>query len=174
MKTKKIGDLLREKGFITDLQLEQVLAQQKVTGQRLGELLVERKYITEEQLVDTISERLAIPRISLESMVIDPAVIQMVPVHIARRYTLMPVFAVGTTLTIAMSDPLNIIAIDEIKYLTNLSIQRSVATNTEIKLAIDKYYSVADSLNQIIGDQKKSSDNTSSNDPCCSQLPLEA
>jgi type IV pilus assembly protein PilB len=151
MKTKKkIGDVLLEKGLITTERLEEALQLQRTSGQRLGEVLVEKGYVSDEQMVDAVSERLGIPRISLESMVIDPNVIQKVSVDLARRYTLIPVFAVGKTLTLAMADPLNIIAIDEIKYIAGLDIQRTIATTAEIKAAIDEYYSVADSMHSFI------------------------
>ncbi len=151
MAKKRIGELLLEKGYITPQQLEEGLKQQTVTGRRLGEILVEKGYITEDQLIDTISERLSIPRLTLSSMVIDPQVVRQVPVELARRYTLIPVFEIGKALTIAMADPLNIIAIDEIKYRTGRVIKRAVASSSEIKDAIDQYYSVADSLNNLIG-----------------------
>ncbi|UCE24326.1 MAG: Flp pilus assembly complex ATPase component TadA [Candidatus Zixiibacteriota bacterium] len=151
MAKKKIGDLLVEKGLISPQQLEEGLREQSVLGKRLGEILVDKGYITEEELIDAVSERLSIPKISLSSMVIDPAIVQRVSVEVARRYTLIPVFEIGNTLTIAMADPLNIIAIDEIKYLTGLNIKRAIATATEIKDAIDQYYSVGDSLSHIMG-----------------------
>ncbi|MCK4632123.1 MAG: Flp pilus assembly complex ATPase component TadA, partial [candidate division Zixibacteria bacterium] len=155
MVKKKIGDLLVEKNLITRPQLDECLRDQAISGRRIGEILVDRGYITELQLIETISERLSIPKVNLDSMVIDPRVIQIVPVDIARRYSLIPVFAIGNTLTLVMSDPLNIIAIDEIKYLTGKNIKRSIATTTEIVRAIDQYYSVADSLHQIVQSRQK-------------------
>ncbi|HOZ08146.1 MAG TPA: ATPase, T2SS/T4P/T4SS family [candidate division Zixibacteria bacterium] len=151
MEKKKIGDLLVEKGYVTAAQVEDALAEQTLTGRRLGEILVSRNALTEDQLVDVVSERLGIPKITLTAMVIDPEVIRRVPVGLARRYTLIPIFEIGATLTLAMADPLNIIAIDEIRYLTGKNIKRAIATPGEIKAAIDEFYSVADSLNQIIG-----------------------
>jgi type IV pilus assembly protein PilB len=151
MAKKKIGELLLEKGFITPQQLEEGLKEQALSGKRLGEILVDRGYVTDEQLIDTVSERLSIPRVMLSSMVIDPQVLRHVSVELARRYTLIPIFEIGNTLTLAMADPLNIIAIEEIKYRTGRNISRAVATIKEIKDAIDQYYSVADSLHQIIG-----------------------
>lgn len=151
MARKKLGDILIERGFITPSQLEEALKQQPATGMRLGDLLVDLGALTEIQLLEAISDRLAIPRVSLGSMVIDPNVIGRVPVDLARRYTLIPVFAIGNTLTLAMADPLNIIAIDEIKYRTGAHIKRAVATISEIKNAIDDYYSVADSIEGLIG-----------------------
>lgn len=150
MSKKKTGDLLVEKGFLTAVQLEEVLAEQHVSGKRIGETLVERGLVTEDQLTETISERLSIPKISLESMVIDPRVVSLVRVDLARRYTLIPIFKIGNTITLAMADPLNIIAIDEIKYLTGCEVRRAISSKTEIKAAIDQYYSVADSLHQFM------------------------
>ncbi|MCP4684503.1 MAG: Flp pilus assembly complex ATPase component [bacterium] len=158
MARKKLGDLLKERGYINDSQLQTALDEQKSTGKRLGHILVESQTISEEQLLEAISDRLSIPKVTLEAMVIDPAVAQRVPVEMARRYTLIPVFAIGNTLTLAMADPLNFIAIDEIKYHTGCEIKRAVATISEIKDAIDQYYSVADSLKDIIGGPRDGAD----------------
>ena len=151
MAKKKIGDLLVERGFLTKTQLQEGLKVQSSTGKRLGEVLSELGYISEEQLIDTISERLQIPRVSLISMIIDPATVHKVSVDLARRYSLIPIIHISNTLTIAMADPLNILAIDEIKYRTGLNIKRAVALASEIREAIDLHYSVADSLSHIIG-----------------------
>lgn len=154
---KKIGDLLIEKGFITQEQLDEGLHEQRISGERLGDVLVDKGFITEDQLTETISERLGIPKISLTQMVIDPNIVQRVTVDIARRYLLIPIFEIGNTMTLAMADPLNIIAIDEIKYLTGSEIRRAVANPSEIRAAIDEYYSVADSLRHMIGSGKERS-----------------
>lgn len=154
MTSKKLGDILIEKGKISPDQLEVCLSEQSATGKRLGEILVEKGFLSEEELADHVSERLSIPKVSLQSMVIDPSVIKRIPVGLARRYTLIPIFSLGKTLTLAMADPLNIIAIDEIKYLTRAEVKRAIATRTEIIDAIDHYYSVADSLDQMIGNHE--------------------
>jgi len=153
MPRKKLGDVLIEKGYITPEQLARALKQQATSGLRLGDQLVESGVISETQLLDAISDRLGIPRLSLEAMVIDPMVVQRVPVDLARRYTLIPVFAVGNTLTLAMADPLNILAVEEVKYRTGCDIKRAVATISEIKKAIDDYYSVADSIEGLMAGQ---------------------
>ena len=158
MAAKRLGDILIERGFITRERLEEVTRNQSVSGRRLGDVLVEMGLITEEQLLDAISDRLAVPRLTLRDMVIDPSVVQTVSVEMARRYTLIPVFAIGNTLTVAMADPLNIIAIDELKYRTGCEIKRAVATISEIKQAIDQYYSVADSLRGIVGSERAAAD----------------
>lgn len=155
MKRKKLGDLLVERGYITSEQLQKALGKQPSTGKRLGTILVEAGLVSEEQLIDTISARLNIPRVSLDAMVIDPAVIHKVAVDIARRYTLIPIFSMGNTITLAMADPLNFIAIDEIKYQTGCDIKRAVSTISEIKAAINQYYSIDDSLKEIIGSRSE-------------------
>ena len=176
MTKKKIGDILVDKGFVTLKQLEDALREQSVTGKRLGEILVDKGHISEEQLIDTVSERLSIPKLTLKLMVIDPQVIQRVGVDIARRYTLIPIFEIGNTLTLAMADPLNIIAIDEVKYVTGMIIKRAIATSTEIRDAIDQYYSVSDTLNQLIGvnpdDKSQTTENTDSLDDGQSETPI--
>lgn len=155
---KKIGDVLVEKGLLSPRQLQEGLEHQRATGKRLGEVLVDLGLVTEDQMAEAISDRLGIPRISLKSLVIDPTVVQAVNVDIARRYTLIPIFNIGGTLTLAMADPLNVIAIDEIKYMTGQEVNRAVASASEVRTAIDEYYSVADSLNQIISAREHEQD----------------
>jgi type IV pilus assembly protein PilB len=148
---KKIGTLLIEKGYITDDQLKTALGVQKSTSKKLGNILVDTGIINEEQLVEVISERLNIPRLNLSSVVINPSVISSIPVDVARRYLVLPVFKLGNTLTVAMADPLNVIALDQIKYITKCIIKRTVAGEKAIGEAIDRYYTVADSVRDILG-----------------------
>ncbi|MBD3257722.1 type II secretion system protein GspE [candidate division GN15 bacterium] len=155
MMRKKLGDLLVERGLITTEQLQIALQQQSSTGKRLGNILVESGAISEDQLIEAVSDRLSIPRVSLEGMVVDPQVIGRVPVEMARRYNLLPIFAIGNTLTLAMADPLNFIAIDEVKYHTRCEIKRAIASHSEITAAIDQYYSIADSIEGIVGGREK-------------------
>lgn len=151
MTRKNIGDLLVEKGYITPEILKAAMAEQAASGKRLGAVLVDRGLVTEDQLMETVSHRLGIPQVSLSLMVLPPHAVQRISVETARRYTVIPIFLIGNTLTLAMADPLNIIAIDEIKYQTGCEIKRAVCRSSEIKQAIDQYYSVADSLHEIIG-----------------------
>ncbi len=149
---KRIGDLLVEKELLTPAQLQAVLEEQTKTGQRLGQILLAKNWISEADLVDVIHNRLGIPKISLENLVIDPKIVELVPLPIAKKHNLIPVFRIGTTLTVAMSDPLDIIALDELKYMTNLKINRVVATGDAINRAIDQYYSLRDTMAEVIKD----------------------
>lgn len=154
---KKIGDLLRNKGYITEDQLRSALSIQKTTGKKLGNILIDTGIISEEQLVEVVSERLKIPKLNLSSLVINPLVISTVPVDVAKRFKLLPVFKMGNTLTVAMADPLNIIALDEVKYITKCVIKRAVVGEKAVTEAIDRYYSVADSVRDILGDEAEES-----------------
>jgi len=148
---KRIGDLLLAKGYATEEQIRTGLSIQQKTGKKLGNILVDAGIITEDQLVEVISERLKIAKLNLSSLVINPHVIATVPIDIAKKYNVIPVFKMGNTLTVAMVDPLDVIALDEIKYHTKCIIKRAVAGEKAIKEAIDQYYSVADSVRDIIG-----------------------
>jgi type IV pilus assembly protein PilB len=150
MLRKRIGDILIEKGLLSTGQLEDALKEQEKTGRKLGQVLVEKGIVAEEDLIQAMSERLNIPKISLGALVIDPSIISLVPVEVARRYTLIPVFKIGNNLTIAMADPLNVIAVDELKYLVKCDIKRVIAAPSEINAAIDQHYSVADSMQGVI------------------------
>jgi len=156
MATRKLGLLLLDKGFLSEEQLEQSLKEQKRTGQRLGQILLGKKLVTEDQMVEVMAERLKMPKVTLESLIIDPHVIKSVPVELARRYILIPVFRIGSVLTVAMADPLNIIAIDELAYTTGCEIRRAIATENGIKNAIERYYSVQERLKSVIGDMPSS------------------
>jgi type IV pilus assembly protein PilB len=149
---KRIGDLLVEKGLITKEQLSEALKQQIESGKKLGEVLIDQGMITEDDLVDVISTRLGIPKISLNSLVIDPSVVELVPLSVAKKHQLIPIFRIGAALTVAMVDPLDVIALDELKYITNLKINRVVATSHTVSSAIDQYYSVKDSMAEVIRD----------------------
>lgn len=159
---KKIGTLLRKKGYITEDQLKTALSIQKTSGKKLGNILIDTGVLNEEQLVEVISERLKIPKLNLSALVINPNVISIIPVDIAKRYQILPVFRLGKTLTIAMADPLNVIALDQVKYITKCIIKRAVVGEKAIAEAIDRYYSVADSVRDILG---KEIDESDSEDP---------
>jgi type IV pilus assembly protein PilB len=150
---KKIGELLLKKKYVTKEQIRTALSIQHKTSKKLGNILVDAGIISEEQLVEAISERLKIARISLSSMVINPLVIAAVPVDIAKKYNVLPVLKMGNTLTVAI----DVIALDRIKYHTQCIIKRVVGGRKEIREAIAQYYSVADSVRDIIGEDSEPS-----------------
>ncbi len=149
---KRFGDLLVEKGLLTPKQLAEALEEQDKTGLKLGQVLREKGLISEEDLVDVIHTRLGVPKLALDNLVIDPLIVEIVPLSLAKKHQLIPVFKIGNTLTVAMADPLDVIALDELKYLTNLKINRVVSTGTAINQAINQYYSLRESMAEVIKD----------------------
>jgi type IV pilus assembly protein PilB len=162
---KKIGTLLLEKGYITQDQLRTALTIQTNSNKKIGGILLDTGIISEEQLTEVISERLRIPKINLSSVVINPRVVSAISVDIARRYKVLPVFKIGNTMTVAMVDPLDVIALDEIKYRTKCIIKRAVVGEKALREAIDQYYTVADSVRDILGDQTDEQDLSENTEP---------
>ncbi len=148
----RLGDLLVSHGRITEHELSQALKQQKATGRRLGEILIENGTITEHDLVDVLSERLGIPKIGIEGLVADPAVVNIVPLRIAKKYRVVALFKINERLTVAMADPLDMVAIDEIRYQTGLTVNRVIAAPSDIDEAIATFYTVADNVERVIQD----------------------
>ncbi len=139
---RRLGDVLLEQNLITDEQLRECVALQRSTGQSLSHTLVEKGYLNEEDLVVTLSEQLEIPHIRLTSYNIPPEVLKEVPESLARQYQILPISVTGDVLTLAMADPLNIMALDDLRMLTSYDIERVVAIESELAEAIERHYSV--------------------------------
>jgi type IV pilus assembly protein PilB len=138
---KKIGELLIEKGIITQTQLDKGLAIQKEKGGLLGKILVDLGYAKEEEIAQALTVQYGFPFLPLENYEIDASVIKLVPENVARQYFLIPVDKIGDTITIAMADPLNVAAIEDIEMLGDFTVQVFVSTVSDIARAIDRYYS---------------------------------
>ncbi|MFP5287081.1 MAG: type IV-A pilus assembly ATPase PilB, partial [Thermoanaerobaculia bacterium] len=136
----KLGELLIKSGRINQAQLQEALAHQKEQGGRLGTNLIKLGHLTERQLVDALSEQFKVPSVDLNNMEIDDAVIKIIPADIARKYTIFPVTKAGATVTVAMIDPTNVFAMDDVKFMTGYRVEPVVASETAIRAAIDKYY----------------------------------
>ncbi len=137
----KLGQLLLASNLVTESQLQEALNLQRKEGGRLGSKLIKLGYITEEKLVTFLSKQYGVPSINLADYEIDPAVIRLVPAEMASKYLMIPVARVGATLTVAMADPSNIFAIDDIKFMTGYNVDVVVASESSILEAIAKYYS---------------------------------
>jgi type IV pilus assembly protein PilB len=157
---RRLGDLLVAEGLITAEQLRQALADQKGKADKLGSILVRQNSITEEQLIGFLSRQYGIPSITLGNLDIDNETLRLVPAHIAKKYEVLPVKRIGSTLTLAMSDPTNVFALDDIAFMTNLQILPVVAPQAAIRRALDKAYeaaaqqtaSMTDMMSEITGD----------------------
>jgi hypothetical protein len=136
----KLGELLISSNIISEEQLKYALNLQKKEGGRLGTNLVKLGYVTEDKLVAFLSKQFGVPAIQLSDYKIDLSVVKLIPVEMAKKYTIMPVARVGATLTIAMTDPSNVFAIDDVKFMTGYNVEVAVSSETGIENAINAYY----------------------------------
>jgi type IV pilus assembly protein PilB len=148
----KVGDLLLARGLITTAELREALEEQKRTGRRVGKILCDAGKITSSDLVDALSERLGIPKISVQGLIADPEVVNTIPLALARKHRLLALFRVQGKLTVAMADPLDMVAIDEIRYKTGLTVNRVIATPEDIETGIAQFYTVSDSVEGFFGE----------------------
>src|SRR5450755_3906479 len=136
----KLGDLLLKAKLITPEQLDIALKSQKEEGGKLGEALVRVGVVSEAAITETLSQQFGVPSIDLSTFEIDPNVIKIVPGDVARKYGVLPVNKTGATLTIAMGDPTNVFAMDDIKFMTGYNVEPVVASEIALRKAIDKHY----------------------------------
>lgn len=139
-KKKGLGEILLDSGILTRSQLEEALKKQKVNGKKLGELLIEEGIINEQQLIEALEYQLKIPYIDFAIHSIDPEVPRWIGESLARRHTLIPVDKEDNQLTVAMVDPLNLYAIDDVHIATGLNVKPALALRSHIQNAIDHYY----------------------------------
>ncbi len=142
----RLGSMLVSSGLITDDQLKKALSSQKSEGGRLGTILVKLGFVQEDKLMTFLSKQYGVPYVDLNKFEINPAVIKHIPTEVAQKYRIMPINRAGSTITIAMVDPSNIFAIDDIKFMTGYNVEAVVATEGAIIDAIKKYYGGAKSL----------------------------
>ncbi len=144
VKKKRIGDLLIEQGLINQEQLETALSEQKVIGKKLGRVLVDLGMINEIQLFKALEIHFGIPYVDLDKMRIDPKVPKIISENLARMHNVLPIRLEKGRLTITMSDPLDIIAKDDISFATGMEIDVVVSAESDIRRAIDRYYDMSE------------------------------
>jgi len=137
---KRIGEVLLERGIISHAQLESALARQKERGGLLGQIFIDLGFATEQEIALALTAQYGFPYLPLESYELDDGVTQLIPEHVARQYCLIPIDRIGNALTVAMSDPSNTQAIEDIEMLTNCVVQTFVSTPSDIQSAIARYY----------------------------------
>ena len=140
VKSKRLGDLLIEVGLISKEQLDQALKIQRTTGKKLGEVLNDERIVSEQQIIEALEFQLGVPHIDLSKTSIDVEAVKLIDESLAKRYLLVPISRTNTTLTVAMSDPTNIFAMDDIRMSTGLEINPTIATKKDITGAIEQYY----------------------------------
>src|SRR2546423_19355 len=141
----RIGELLLKEKLITPEQLQQALAQQKSNGGKLGYNLVKMGFVTDDEIISLLSKQYGVPSINLARFDVDAAVIKLIPGETALKYQIVPLSRAGATLTIAMTDPTNVFAMDDIKFMTGYTVEPVVASEAAVMEAIQKYYPSAKS-----------------------------
>ena len=136
----RIGDLLVSEGLLTFEQLDIALDEQKRSGSKLGETVVRLGYVTQDQINQLLCEQLDIEFVNLRKVEINDAAVKLVPEATARKYLLLPFNNEGNVLYVAMENPMDILAMDDIEIITNMTVQPFLANASDINTVIDKYY----------------------------------
>lgn len=152
MNKKKLGDILVENNVISREQLEKALVVQKEERpkSRLGDTLISLGYITEQQLIEVLEFQLSIPHVNLYKYDLDPSIVRIIPEKIALQYQVIPIRKDGDTLAVAMADPLDYYAIDDLRMTTGFQIQPFFSTKEELSKVIDRYYGLQETVNEIM------------------------
>jgi type IV pilus assembly protein PilB len=139
----RIGELLLKEKRITPAQLQEALNYQKTSGGKLGYNLVKLGFVKDEEITQLLSKQYGVPSINLSQFEIDPAIVKLIPAETAQKYQIIPLSRAGATLTIAMTDPTNVFAMDDIKFMTGYNVEPVVASETAVSDAITRYYQAA-------------------------------
>src|SRR5919199_1695350 len=139
----RIGELLLKEKRLTPAQLQEALNYQKAHGGKLGYNLVKLGFVKDEEITALLSKQYGVPSINLSQFEIDPAVIKLIPQETATKYQIVPLSRAGATLTIAMTDPTNVFAMDDIKFMTGYNVEPVVASETAVTEAIQRYYATS-------------------------------
>jgi len=137
---KQLGEILVERGLITKAQLEEGMNIQKEQKILLGEALVNARYTTEENIVQALTTQYGFPYLPLSNYEIAPEVLAVVSISVCKKHCLIPIDKIGKSLTLAMANPLNLEAFEEVELLTNCTVQAFVSTGMDVKAAIKRYY----------------------------------
>ncbi|HKV70929.1 MAG TPA: type IV-A pilus assembly ATPase PilB [Gemmatimonadales bacterium] len=142
--TEKLGDILLREGLISPDQLKKALAEQRASGMRLGYTLVKLGFVEETEITKMLARQYRMPAVDLSRFEVDPKILKLIPGDIAAKHTVLPLKREGRTLTIAIGDPNNVTAIEDIKFITRCDIFPVIAGEYTLRNAIDKYYQQSD------------------------------
>jgi len=146
----RLGEILLNANLITQSQLDQALAHQRIEGGRIGSILTKLGFVKEDDVAQCLGRKYGIPYTPLDAEEIDPAVTRLIPPGIAQKHLVIPMSKVGSTLTMAMADPTNVFAVDDIKFMTGLNVKLMIATESSIRRAIDRFYDASESLQTVM------------------------
>jgi type IV pilus assembly protein PilB len=144
--TTQIGDLLVKENYITSDQLDAALRQQSQNGGRLGSILISLGFVDDDDITALLSRKYGVPSINLAFYDIEPAVIKLIPIDVAQKYMVVPLSRVGNTLTVASTDPTNVMAQDDNKFMTGFNVEPVVASEASLTDALEKYYGTPHSI----------------------------
>jgi type IV pilus assembly protein PilB len=142
----KLGELLLKESLVTRQQLEEADSYKRQNGGKIGRALVSLGFVTDEVITSLLSRQYGVPSINLDHFEVDPAIIKIIPAETARKYQVLPLSRSGATLTIAMADPTNVFAMDDIKFMTGYNVEPVVASEGALEDSIDRYYGSTRSL----------------------------
>src|SRR6202023_3371299 len=147
--SSRLGEILIKESLITSDQLRQAIEHQKANGGRLGTCLMKLGFISDDEIRGVLSRQYGVPSINLKYYEVAASVIKLIPQDTAVRYQIVPLSRVGSTLTIAMTDPTNVFAMDDIKFMTGFNVEPVVASETAISEAIHKFYGDVESVEEL-------------------------
>ena len=154
IKTKKLGEILVNYNLISKEQLTKGIEEQKRNNRRMGEVLTEMGFVTEEKLARALSAQLGIPYVDLNTVVVEPEAIDLLPERLARKNLCLPLTVDRKFVTVVMSDPLDFEAIHDISFATNREVRPAIAPIKEIKAAVRRFYHLSQPLEKILGEIK--------------------
>lgn len=154
MQSNRLGEILVKNNLVTREQLAKAVEEQKLSsGQlRLGSILIKQNLLSEHQLTSFLSKQYGVPTVNLSEYDIDPAVTKIIQPEVVQKYQIVPINRAGSTLIVAVSDPSNLFAIEDIKFMTGFNVEMVVASESDIKATIDKHYDQSASLADVMGD----------------------
>lgn len=157
---RRLGELLLDSGIISELELKTALEEQQRTKQRLGDVLLSQGILTEHQLIEVLEFQLGIPHVTLSRYQIDAKLSQLIPEAMAKRYRVLPIRVDGRKLMVAMADPLDLLAIDDLRMSTGFTIEPAIISRGELQRGFARLYGLQDSMNEMIKDLGPEEENT--------------
>jgi len=154
----RIGEMLLRAGIIDEEKLEQAFEQQRTQGGKVAAALIKLDILSEDDLVEFLSRQLGLPTVSLEEIDVDPDAVKFIPPQIAQKYMAIPYAQVNSALHVAMADPTDLNAIDDIKFMTDLAVEVSIATESQIRKALDAFYDTGLQVDDMLDELTDSGD----------------
>ena len=152
----RLGELLLRERRVTPTQLQEALTYQRANGGRLGSSLVKLGYLTEDDISKLLSRQYGVPAVDLKDVAFDSTLVRLIPAETAAKYNVIPISKAGNTLTLAMTDPTNVFAMDDIKFRTGLNVEPVIASETAIQEAVSHYYGSGNGTSSVNGHNGKS------------------